>query len=201
MLMKRLARKKRIILGSILLIILVIAAGLYFGRHWKAENYYRLKVERTVTTQIKPLESSLKALGFNDLANLNTDCKYNTYKLNLPKNALNDQLRPSGTYFDCFSGIDRLITVPTDSVGKAAFNKNAEELSKTLQANGWVSRPDYPTIPWFQEISKGVDYQPDQLNEKNVDGMHCIVDFFTAFSKPAPTAISARINCSKNQDG
>lgn len=172
--------------------------GLYFGRHWLLQNYYRQKVERTFTNELKPLKGSLTALGYKDLSNLDTRCGYITYKSD-PADPLDEPIRPNGTYLECSSGINRLTKVPEDAAGKITFNQRAVELSKVLQANGWQSRKDYPTVPWFQKISEGVDYQPDQLNQKTVNNMQCTVDFFTAFSKPDPIAISVMAFCVKPQ--
>lgn len=167
---------------------------LFPAKHWFNQIYYRNKTERTVNLQIKPLKEVLTSLGFTNLAKLETKCGYVTYG---PTN--DDQLKSSGTYFECSSGIDRYIKVPTDAAGKTSFNQNAAKLSQILQDNGWKSRPDYPTIPWFQKISQGVDYQPDQLNTKKVDDFECTVDFFTAYSKMhnEKPAISMRIFCDK----
>lgn len=178
--------------------LLVIASALFLGRNWLAQNYDRLKVERTISGEIEKLEPQLTALGFTDLKQLETSCGYVTY----PSHEEMQQdggfyLSGPGPQYECSSGIDRLTQVPTDEAGKAQFNRNAENLNQSLRANGWKSREDLQTIQWFQEISKGVDWQPDQLNTKTVDDLNCMVDFFTAYSKPAPPAISVQFNCYK----
>lgn len=169
---------------------------LFPAKHWFNQTYYRKKAEHTVTSQIKPLKEVLTSLGFTDLSKLDTKCGYVTY------GPTEGDQQSGGAYFECSSGIDRYIKVPKDAAGKDGFNQNAAKLSQILQANGWQSRPDYPTIPWFQKISEGVDYQPDQLNEKKVNGFDCMVDFFTAYSKihNDEPAISVHISCTNIPD-
>ena len=179
----------------------ILALGAIFlfpVKHWFNQTYYRKKAENTVSSQIKPLREVLTSLGFTDLTRLDTKCGYFTYE---PINE-GDTRYSGGTYFECSSGIDRLLKLPADAAGKDNFNQNAAKLSQTLQANGWQSRPDYPTSSWFEKISQGVDYQPDQLNKKKVGDFECIVDFFTAFSKMynEEPAISVRIFCDRPFD-
>lgn len=195
---RSLKNKKAVIIALLVVLLAVLAVFLFPAKHWFNQTYYRKKAEHTVTSQIKPLKEVLTSIGFTDLSKLDTKCGYVTYK---PVEGA-DQAHSGGTYFECSSGIDRYIKVPTDAEGKSNFNQNAAKLSQILQANGWQSRPDYPTIPWFQKISEGVDYQPDQLNKKTVDGFNCIVDFFTAYSKMynEKPAISMRIFCDKPPD-
>ena len=180
-----------------ILVVLAIVSGLTFGKKWVRLNSERLHVERTISTELKPLESTLSAFGFKDLTNLATSCEYVTY--NTDPNSLDDTFHDNGTYLDCASGIDRFLVIPSSTAGKTAFNQHAQELSKVLQTNGWKSRPDYLTIPWFQKISEGVDYQPDQLNTKTIGDLECTVDFFTAFSKPSAPALSLHAFCVKNE--
>lgn len=195
--MKRNIKSKKGIGIAVLIVLLAVLAVIFLfpAKHWFNQTYYRKKAEHTVTAQIKPLKEVLNSLGFTNLSKLDTKCGYVTYK---PIEG-SDQAHGGGTYFECSSGIDRYIKVPTDPAGKASFNRDAAKLSQVLEANGWKSRPDYPTIPWFQKISEGVDYQPDQLNQKRVNGFDCIVDFFTAYSKMynEKPAISVRIFCNK----
>jgi hypothetical protein len=198
--MKRYSKNKKIIsiAAPILFLVGLVIIFLFPAKHWFNQIYYRKKAEHTVTTQIKPLKEVLTSLGFTDLSKLDTKCGYVTYR---PVEGA-DQAHNGGTYFDCSSGIDRYIKVPTDPAGKASFNQIAAKLSQVLQANGWQSRQDYPTIPWFQKISQGVDYQPDQLNQKKVNDFDCVVDFFTAYSKlySEKPAISVRVFCNKTPD-
>jgi hypothetical protein len=195
--MKRnLKNKKAIIVTAFLIVVLAVLTIVFLfpAKHWFDQTYYRKKAEHTVIAQIKPLKEILMSLGFTNLSKLDTKCDYVTFK---PTEG--DQQQSGGTYFECSSGIDRYTKVPTDAAGKANFNQNAAKLSQILHTNGWQSRPDYPTIPWFQKISQGIDYQPDQLNEKKVNDFECIVDFFTAYSKVynEEPAISVRIFCNK----
>jgi hypothetical protein len=192
--MKRNLKNKKVIIVIAFLIAVLAVVFLFPAKHWFNQTYYRRKAEHTVRLQIKPLKEVLTSLGFTNLSKLDTKCGYATFK---PTEG--DQRQSGGTYFECSSGIDRYIKVPTDAAGKASLNENTAKLSQILQTNGWESRPDYPTIPWFQKISQGVDYQPDQLNKKNVNGFECIVDFFTAYSKmySEEPAISVRIFCNK----
>lgn len=193
--MKRNLKNKKAVIVIAFLIAVLAAVLLFPAKHWFNQTYYRKKVEHTVTSQIKPLREVLTSLGFTNLSKLNTKCGNVTYE----PTGEGDQRQSGGTYFECSSGIDRYIKVPTDAVGIARFNQNAAKLSQVLQTNGWQSRPDYPTIPWFQKISQGVDYQPDQLNKKKVNGFECVVDFFTAYSKMhnEVPAISVQIFCDK----
>ncbi len=195
---RKLEKKTAIILISLLVILVSAVVFLFPAKRWFNQTYYRKKAEHTVNSQIRPLKDVLKSLGFTDLSRLDTKCGYTTYE---PIHE-GDTQYSGGTYFECSSGIDRLIKVPTDTAGKNSFNQNAAKLSQALQANGWQSRPDYPTIPWFKKISQGVDYQPDQLNKKKVGDFECIVDFFTAYSKMynEEPAISVRIFCDRPFD-
>jgi hypothetical protein len=190
---KRKLSDKKVTIITALLILMLAIVFLFPAKHWFDQTYYRKKTEHTVTAQIKPLKEVLTSLGFTNLSKLDTKCGDVTYE---PKQ------QSGGAYFECSSGIDRYMKVPTDAAGKASFNENAAKLSQILQANGWHSRPDYPTIPWFQKISQGVDYQPDQLNQKKVNNFECMVDFFTAYSKMhnERPAISVRIFCNNTPD-
>jgi hypothetical protein len=216
--MKRKLKNKKIIIPTALLLavlaIIFLILALFFFKHWYNETYYRKKAEHTVTAQIKPLKDVLTSLGFMNLSKLDTKCRDVTYEpididrgpqsgaAYAPIQIDGTQQQSGGAYFECSSGIDRYIKVPIDAAGKVTFNQNVAKLSQILQANGWKSRPDYPTIPWFQKISQGVDYQPDQLNQKKVNDLDCIVDFFTAYSKMhnESPAISVRIFCNNTPE-
>lgn len=163
--------------------ILIVAGVMLSDNSWVQRNYHRLSVERTIHKELKPLKAPLEALGFTDLDNLDTQCT---------KPAADPSIGPSDDDWDCSASINRYVKVPAD---KIAFNQHAETLSKALQANGWKSREDLPTIPWFQKISQNVDYQPDQLNTKQIGDMACTIDFYTAYSKPQAPAISLRAAC------
>jgi hypothetical protein len=195
--MKRKLKSKQVIIPITLLLavlaIIFLIFALFCFKHWYNPIYFRKKVEHTVSAQVKPLKDVLTSLGFTNLSKLDTKCGDVTYEPTYE----GDQRQSGGAYFECSSGIDRYTKVPTDAVGIARFNQNAAKLSQILQANGWKSRPDYPTVPWFQKISQGVDYQPDQLNKKKINDLECTVDFFTAYSKMhnQSPAISVRIFC------
>lgn len=192
--MKKTTHSKRKLVIVSLVIVALLAVGAFVSKQWLIQNYYRQKVEKTLNAQLKPLASTLKSLGFADLATLDTACSYNTYP---DTSGVTDAAYSTGKVFECSSGVRGYIKIPTDDQGKATFNQNAVELSKVLQANGWESRKDYHTVPWFEKITQGVDYQPDQLNLKTVGDIQCTVDFFTAFSQPDPAAISMHAYCNK----
>lgn len=194
--MKKTSRSKRTLVIVSLVIVALVAVGAFASKQWLIQNYYRQKVEKTLSTQLKPLASTLKSLGFGDLTTLDTACSYNIYP---DTSAVTDAAYSAGKVFECSSSVRGFIKVPTDEQGKATFNQNAFELSKILQANGWESRKEYPTVSWFEKISQGVDYQPDQLNLKTVGNIQCTIDFFTAFSQPDPAALSLHAYCSKLQ--
>ena len=197
---RKLKTNKEISVAVVLILVLALLAIVFLfpAKKWVVHTYNRMQAERTIMSQIKPLNDVLTSLGFENLSKLDTKCGDITY---YPVEA--DQKHSGGTYFECSSGVDRYLKVHTDVAGKLSFNKNAAELSQILQANGWKSRTDYPTIPWFLSISQGVDYQPDQLNTKITNGFECIVDFFTAFSKiyNEEPAISLQIFCNKKPSG
>jgi hypothetical protein len=180
---------------SIIFWVILVGGGLLIGRRWLRANYERLQAEATINEQLKPLKASLTALGFKDLSSLDTQCGYIKAALPNPEiGPMDDVAYQTGVNLRCSSGIDRYLVIPAD---KATFKQHASDLSKALRANGWISRPDYLTIPWFQQIGNGVDYQPDQLNSKSVQDYDCTVDFFTAFSRPAAPALSLRAFCDK----
>lgn len=178
-------------LWAIAIALLAIVAVVLLDNSWVKQNLYRMRVERTITSELAPLRAPLQALGFSDFTNLTTECA-----------TTEDPTQSNGVavkHLSCSSRINRFVHVPTGTEGKAQFNQHAQELSKALQANGWKQREDLPTIPWFQKISEGVDYQPDQLNTKTVNGMDCMIDFYTAFSKPQPAALSLQASCTKSE--
>jgi hypothetical protein len=187
--MQLLLKRKYIYIVLILLVTIAISA-VVLSKDWITTNYYRYKVESTVSSETKPLKSSLEALGFKELDKLKTSCGYIVWGETF--------LAPnSPTYFDCYSGMDRYYVLPQDEPGKASTMERVRELDAALRSNGWTSRPDYQTVMWFEKILEGVDYQPDQLNTKTVGDLNCIVDFFTAYSKPNPPAVSLSIHCNK----
>lgn len=195
---KHYSTKKWLLFSAILLAALSLTASAFVFRKWINVTYTRYKIENTISSELKPLESVLSSLGFGNLKELDTNCGYNTYKWepNLLGGAA-DITHSDGTYFECSSGIDRYIVVAEGTSNRSELVKHANELSVALQSNGWKSREDLLTVPWFENIAKDVDYQPDQLNTKKVGNFDCIIDFFTAFSKPKPTAISMRAYCTR----
>jgi len=174
----------------------VVGVRATYNSAWAQHNVIRLRAERSVKEELAPLRASLTALGFTNLSELDTKCA----TTQPPEPTVNPQ-HPNDIpdapipVFECSSGVNRYVVLPADAAGKTAFIRQAQELSRTLRANGWTSREDYPTVPWFQSVAGGVDYQPDQLNTKNIGNVHCMVDFFTAFSKPKPPAISLQASC------
>jgi hypothetical protein len=181
-----------------LLVLFVVV--MFVNRHWFSDNYYRMKVEGIVKSQIKPLKSDLEAMGFENLNSLDTACKYNTYE-NHMYDSLTDYVHPEGgTFFECSSGVNRYIKLPTEAISD--YKLSVAQLHNDLVANGWISRPDYPTIEWFNKILSGVDYQPDQLNQKKVGRFDCTTDFITSFSKQYSDsrlpAVTLDFRCSKS---
>ena len=154
-----------------------------------ATNYHRPRVESTVRKQIKPLENSLGALGFANFGHLDTRCGYVTY--NNDPNEIS--LEMAGTFFECSSGIDRFVRIPTDEAGREQFIAHAKDFDRTLSTEGWKPGAN---LPWFKKVSqKGNFIANDQVSSKSFGRYKCMINFFTAYSDPDPPAISVRIYC------
>lgn len=194
---KRLKISKRKLWSSVALAVALVILAIAAWHNWFVTNYSRLKVERTTRHELSKISEPLQALGFHDLDDLTTICGYND--TSKPAYGANDSSNPNNTAsaLDCDSRINQTVYVPTDAAGTKTFNQQAATLSKALTDNGWKQREDLPTIPWFQKITEGIDYQPDQLNTKKVNGLDCTVDFFTAFAHPQAPRISLLAYCSK----
>lgn len=190
----KLPKSNKTIIAIAIPLIVLLCLGVYASREWIDTTYSRIRIERTITQELKPLQPQLEALGFSDFSHLNTEC--GTIHIEQEQLQYIDSLyaRP-GDYFECTSGIDRYTVVATQSFDAERFRQKAVELSDALEKNGWHQREDYPTISWFSNLAAGIDYQPDQLNTKTVGNYDCVIDFFTAFSQPAPAAMSVHAFC------
>jgi hypothetical protein len=178
---------KTFILIALGLILVGGGIGVYVKRSWVQRHYEAYQLKRELSQQIQPLRGSLEALGFTDLK-LKSECSYPPadYQSGQP-----------GKVLHCTASISKYIIVGSGSDVTFTLTGGAVQLSKQLDQHGWQQRKDLPTIKWFEAIAKGVDYQPDQLNVKQLDDATCTIDFFTAFSKPAKPAINLVAMCQK----
>lgn len=156
--------------------MVVVLAVVFAWNHGLRTAYEKERIKRTLTSQIKDLEAPLERMGFS-LSNIKAACE-----------------RGEGSDLYCNARVNSFVVIRSTP---EELNQQAAQLSDLLNQHGWHQRPDYPTKDWFNKISQQVDYQPDQLNTKTVDGMDCTVDFFTAFSKPKPAAVTLSADCSK----
>lgn len=87
-------------------------------------------------------------------------------------------------------------------IGKSVSSKNhfvaqAAKLDNLLKKNGWTETANAtPTIKqWFEGITSGKDWYPDEGAYKNIGASHCSIDFFLAFSNPKPPAFNLQASC------
>ena len=177
---------KRKLLGvaGVFMVVLLFTVALAMRSHDDpAQNSLKSLAESTLQQEIAKLGAPLTAMGF-DTKKVQTNCYKGADQLAEPVDLV------------CTATIDSYQVLGKDKERLAKINDQALSLSNLLDKNGWKQREDLKTIDWFKNISKGVDYQPDQLNTKQIGEISCTVDFFTAFSKPAPIAITLKADCS-----
>lgn len=179
-------QKSTYIIGAILILLLAAALTAYIKRDGIVRRWYGWEVRSELDKQMQPFNDVLSGgLGFSELPKAKVTC---SSQPDVP----NGRSKPS-----CTATMTKYLVVGSGNDVAARLNTGAAELSKRLDENGWKQRKDLPTKSWFTAIGKGIDYQPDQLNVKQIGDMTCTLDFFTAFSKPAPPAINMVAMCQK----
>lgn len=171
-----------IVAGVVLLAVL--SGALIKAGHPKLQRvYYGYQVRSALKNERKKLQDPLGSFGFANLEGGKSICVYGVeYGYASPK-------------LICRAEVHSYTVLPADAAGKQAMNAKARALSDLMAKNGWKSG-NSPLVPWFQGITEGKDYQPDQFNYKHVGNMFCMLDYTTAFSKPKPPAMSVTMQCS-----
>jgi hypothetical protein len=174
------------IIGIVILTLLLLSLVGYLKREGLQRRWYGHQVQSELSQQIQPLTQSFSDIGFTNLPKAKVDCeKAPTAKLGQSENA-------------CMALIKKYIVVGSGETVSNELDKGASELSKHLESNGWKQRKDLPVTTWFHAIGQGIDYQPDQLDLKQIgNNITCTIDITTAFSKPKPPAINLVMTCEK----
>ncbi len=177
--------KKRIILLTIF--VLGFGAALYFAHKDRNEeaarrSFYSKKAEASLKDENAKLGEPLKALGFTDIKQGEALCN------DVNKNG------PLGSPGDCNTTMTSYRDFPDETV-KATTIQAAEQLSLTLEQNGW-QRGNYELGQWFKDVLNGVDWNPDAYHQKFFDETLCVIDFYVAYSNPSTPAVNATFNCS-----
>jgi hypothetical protein len=173
-----------LLVGALILVGLLIT--LLANRDQIERTYQTYQMTSAFKHELAPLRSHLEALGFSELDRIKSQCI--------------NQKSPSGAIdpgLTCSASLDGYVEVGNDKDRLAKLNAAAQALSKAFDQNGWRQREDYKTVDWFKAISQNVDYQPDQLNVKQLDDKTCTIDFYTAYSNPKPIAFSLQATCHK----
>jgi hypothetical protein len=179
------SRKSVYILTGLILLALLIGIVGYLKQDSIQRRYYGYQARHELSQQIEPLLPSLNAIGFTNLSKTKVSC------------TSTPDAKSGKNINSCVAITKEYIVVGNDSTVVSKLTGSAKQFSEQLDKNGWKQRKDYPVIAWFTALGKGVDYQPDQLNIKQLDSMTCTIDITTAFSKPAPPAISLVATCEK----
>lgn len=177
-------RRPYLVIG-IIIILLTLGLTAFIKRDGILRRIYSYQVRSELAEQLKPLQEPLKALGFTNLPKPKATCS------SIPN------MQTGKSESTCTATISKYIVIGRGETVTKKINKSAAWLDSQFSANGWKQRKDLPTIAWFNTISQGVDYQPDQLNIKQLNTMTCTIDFFTAFSKPSEPAINLVATCEK----
>lgn len=117
----------------------------------------------------------------------------------------------SGCFTTLANGIKTLVNctyaaslnIPLNKDNKTESVKTAQRTQELLQQNGWEGRfttsSDRPNLEsLFAAIADGVDYMPDASYTKNISGVKCMLQAYTAFSQPSSPMLSLRMMCSKD---
>jgi hypothetical protein len=175
--------KSATIAGAVVIIVLI--GGLILSGPWLKEQYYRYQVKNALSGELQKLHEPLAALGFTQLGKPTVKCSHD------------DEFGKGARQLRCTAHVSKYLVMVNRTANSTDIDAGARQLSQYLDQNSWYQRKDYLTIPWFEKIGQGVDYQPDQINTKNIGEIACGVTFYTAFSKPAPAAIELQAECSK----
>lgn len=183
-------------LGLTLLILVVIIGLAFFGRGWIRKTAEPKVVAVTSGSSVrKTAEQQLNILG-NPLEQMG-------YK-NISKSSVcfMATARSIHTEVTCNYVLSAYSKI-SDLKNSYQLNSKAATIETALKNNGWEGIYGLGASPYTsltrlsKSLSSGIDYQPDAAYIKSIGKITCIFDSNTAYSHPAPAAISSRYVCSK----
>jgi len=153
---------------------------------WVKELYYAHEAKSSFSNQLTNLRDPLNTFGFNGITSEHAKC-------------LNESVYLYNTkQLQCTSSYDAYVVIGTSQVAKNNFVAKAAELDQLLKKYGWTETANAtPNIAdWFQGITSGKDWLPDEGAYRNVGKTSCALDFMLAFSNPKPPAFNLQMACS-----
>lgn len=189
----RLLRSK---LALILLIIIVIVGLVYFGRGWIRKTAepkviavtFGSSVKKTAEQQLNNLGNPLEQMGYKNIAK--------SSKCFMAK------ARSVHTEVTCNYVLSAYSKI-SDLKNNSQLNTGAAGIEKALKANDWggtygLSASPYTSLTRLSKsLTSGIDYQPDAAYFKTIGKLTCSFDSNTAYSHPAPAAVSSQYVCSR----
>lgn len=170
------------LIGIIVLAVLVVIVSW----SWLREVYYGYEAESAFSTQLTDLRGPLNTLGFRNINSATSICRTETIA-GYSKPQLN-----------CASSLNKYVVIGTSLSAKNNFVAQANKLDQLLKQYGWTEDKNVtPTIAeWFEGITSGKDYYPDDGAYLTSGNTNCSMDFFVAYSNPGPPAFNLAMGCS-----
>ena len=167
--------------------IIVIAVFVVISSwSWLKEVYYGYEAESAFSTQLTNLRGPLNIFGFRSINSVTSICRSELF------------VQYSSPQLNCVSSISKYTVIGNSPISKNNYITQAKQLDQLLKQYGWTEdRNATPTIAdWFEGITSGKDYYPDEGAYLTSGHTTCSMDFFVAYSSPSPPAFNLEMGCS-----
>lgn len=148
--------------------------------------FYASSVQKTFDEQNSALQIPLSYLGYPEVKPT--------------KNCSTSLANGLKTQVDCQVSIRLTRQLSEGTVDNKTLLEHAKKIQDRLKANGWQGEysdnaETTSLVRLITSLTSGIDYQPDATYIKKMNGVDCMFQTVTAYSKPDPAAMSSQLTC------